>query len=299
MPLYVTGKQQSAKTLVSVRYRARNGRYRGMARMNSRSATAAATTFASQPAQADIGNLLLRSLPADDYALIAPHLERLPFAVGEDIALAGDPVRFICFPEAGIAALIDPLEDGRRLAIGLVGREGFIGWQALFGDDNWPYDVVMRAASGTGLRIPASVLVEIADRHAGLRERLLQFANVFMLQMGRTIVSSLIHPVERRMARWILLYHDRLENDEICLTHEEFRLMLGVRRSSVTEALHRLESTYAVRGLRGRVVVRDRAQLIALAGDTYGYPEREYRRLILGKTEGAPRPDAALALRDA
>ncbi len=260
--------------------------------MNSRSATAAASSFSLGLAQADVGNLLLRSLPADQYALVAPYLERVSFAVGDDVAKAGDPVRDICFPEASIAALLDPLEDGRRLAIGLVGREGFVGWQALFGNDSWPYDVVMRAASGTALHIPATTLTDITSRHAGLRDRLLQFANIFMLQMGRTIVSSLIHPVERRMARWILLYHDRLENDEICLTHEEFRLMLGVRRSSVTEALHRLESTYAVRGLRGRVIVRDRAQLITLAGDTYGYPEREYRRLILGKADETSRADA-------
>ncbi len=64
------------------------------------------------------------------------------------------------------------------------------------------------------------------------------------------------------------------------MTHEEFRLMLGIRRSSVTDALHRLEEEHAIRALRARIVVHDRARLMQLAGDTYGRPEQEYRRLI-------------------
>jgi hypothetical protein len=99
------------------------------------------------------------------------------------------------------------------------------------------------------------------------------------------------------MARWILLYHDRVQGDEITLTHEEFRLMLGVRRSSVTDALHRLEAERAVRGLRGRVVVRDREKLLELAGGTYGKPEATYRRLIDRQLDGADR-DAGLRVGD-
>lgn len=99
-----------------------------------------------------------------------------------------------------------------------------------------------------------------------------------MLQMGRTVISSLAHSIERRMARWILLYHDRVQGDEICMTHAEFRLMLGVRNSSVTDALHRREEEQAIRAVRAKVVVHDGAKLMTLAGDTYGPPEREYAR---------------------
>ena len=118
------------------------------------------------------------------------------------------------------------------------------------------------------------------EASATLRSALLRFVHVFMLQMGRTIVSSLAHPIERRMARWILLYHDRVQADEINMTHEEFRLMLGVRRSSVTDAMHRLEEERAIRALRAKIVVHDRAKLMQLASDTYGRPEQEYRRLM-------------------
>jgi hypothetical protein len=82
------------------------------------------------------------------------------------------------------------------------------------------------------------------------------------------------------MARWILLYHDRLEGDEFPMTHEEIGIMLGVRRASATDILHILEGERAIHNARGRLVIRDRARLEEIAGDTYGEVEATYRALI-------------------
>ncbi|TXC70471.1 Crp/Fnr family transcriptional regulator [Sphingomonas ginsenosidivorax] len=235
---------------------------------------------ANDGADAMVGNRLLASLAPQDFALLAPHLEPVSFAVGDVITRAGDPIDSLCFFEQGIAGILDSLEDDRRYAVGLVGAEGFIGWPLVMGEDRSPYDVTMRAEHGQALRISARALMDAVDRSPAIRLALLRFAHVFMRQMGRTIVSSLAHSIERRMARWILLYHDRVQADEICMTHEEFRLMLGVRRSSVTDALHRLEEDQAIRAVRARVLVQDRDKLMALAGDTYGQPEQDYARLL-------------------
>jgi CRP-like cAMP-binding protein len=226
------------------------------------------------------GNRLLSGLSPEDLALLTPHLTRVSFAVGDFITRAGAPIESVCFLEQGIAGVLDSLDDDRRYAVGLLGAEGYIGWPLLMGDDRSPYDVTMRAEQGQALRIPADALMSAVDQSPTLRLTLLRFAHVFMLQMGRTIVSSLAHSIERRMARWILLYHDRVQADEICMTHEEFRLMLGVRRSSVTDALHRLEEEQAIRAVRAKVLVHDRTKLMTLAGDTYGQPEQEYARLL-------------------
>ncbi|WP_085810886.1 Crp/Fnr family transcriptional regulator [Sphingomonas sp. TZW2008] len=225
-------------------------------------------------------NRLLAGLATHDRALLAPHLEPVSYAVGEAVALADAAIDGICFIEQGIAGVLDSLDDDRRYAVGLVGAEGFIGWPILLGDDRSPYDVRMRAEQGRGLRISADALRTAVDQSPTLHLALLRFVHVFMRQMGRTIVSSLAHSVVCRMARWILLYHDRVRADEICMTHEEFRLMLGVRRSSVTDALHRLEEERAIRSIRGKVLVVDRGRLMALAGNTYGQPERDYARLL-------------------
>ena len=86
--------------------------------------------------------------------------------------------------------------------------------------------------------------------------------------------------MEQRTARWLLMYHDRIDGDELAITHEELGVMLGVRRASITDALHHLEGSEGIRSLRGRLQIRDRVRLVALAGDTYGRAEAEYERLI-------------------
>lgn len=230
--------------------------------------------------QQSVGNAILRRLPPEDYAQLRPHLTGTPLAVGDTIATAGEDIDVVCFLEGGVAGFLDVLGDGRRLAIGLVGREGFVGWPLLMGNDRWPYDVQLRASPTTALRVDARQVEALVASSSATRDLLLRFAGVFMAQMSRTIVSNLIHPVERRTARWLLLYHDRLDGDEIALTHEELGAMLGVRRSSVTDALHVLEGENLIHSLRGRVVIRDRQRLQLCASEAYGYAEAEYDRLI-------------------
>ena len=235
---------------------------------------------AGQIDQADVGNELLRRLDPAAFALLQPHLRREPLIEDQVVASAGEPVELVCFPEGGVVGLADVLTDGRRLAIGLVGREGFLGWPILMGSNRWPHDAVARAQNSTAIWLDSSRLLEALATSPSLRDLLLRFVTTIMAQMARTIVSNLIQSVECRTARWILLYHDRVLGDEVTITHEELGIMLGVRRSSVTDALHELEGKGAIKGLRGRLVIRDRTQLQALAGEAYGFPEAEYQRLI-------------------
>ncbi|MFD1036134.1 Crp/Fnr family transcriptional regulator [Sphingomonas hankookensis] len=226
------------------------------------------------------GNRLLATLEPGDLALLAPALERVSLEVGDTLLTAGGPIEHVYFLEGGIAAVLEVIDGERLHAVGLLGSDGYVGWPVLLGDDRSPHDVVLRAEPGTALRIPVDRLMAALDQSESLQAALLRFVQVFLIQMGRTVVSALSHPVERRLARWILLYHDRVRGDEISMTHEEFRLMLAVRRSSITDALHKLEETLAIRALRGRVIVRDREKLLEMAAMTYGPAEEAYVRLV-------------------
>jgi len=231
--------------------------------------------------QGTVGNHLLRILQPAEFAALAPCLTRVSLTPDSTLARAGDQISDVCFPEAAVIGLVDVLESGQRLATALSGREGFIGWPLVLGSDRWPHEALVRAQHGTALKVKAGDLLGLLDAHPGIRTLLLRYAMTLVAQMSRTIVSNLIHPVERRMARWLLLYHDRIDGDEIAITHEELGIMLGVRRSTVTDALHHLEGAGFVRGFRGRIVVCNRKQLELLAGETYGFAEREYARLLL------------------
>jgi CRP-like cAMP-binding protein len=252
--------------------------------MSELSGTACHQTSASSEytiEHGSVGNGLLQILAPKDFALLAPALRRVPLEPNSILARAGEQIAKICFPEAAVVGLVDVLESGQRLATALSGREGFVGWPLVLGTDRWPHEAIVRAQRGTALEIKAGDFVEILEARPRIRKILLRYSMTLVAQMTRTIVSNLIHPVERRTARWLLLYHDRVDGDEIAITHEELGIMLGVRRSTITDALHQLEGNGAIKGFRGRVVVSDRSQLEQLAGETYGFAEREYSRLLL------------------
>lgn len=230
--------------------------------------------------QRDTRNLLLSSLAADDFALLQPHLTRVAHPLDARIARAGGMIDAVCFPEGGACALLMPMQDGRSLSVGMIGYEGLVGASILHGAREWRHDVIARAGESTGLRIDADRLLDACRQSATLNEFLLRFVGYFVLQLSRATVTNLVEPLERRMARWILLYHDRLEGDEIVMTHEEIAAMLGVRRASATDVLHILEGSRAVRSARGRLIVRDRGLLEQIAGETYGDAEADYRRMI-------------------
>ena len=138
----------------------------------------------------------------------------------------------------------------------------------------------MTASGGSAYKIFTDDLLAACSASETLRDLLLRFARAFMVQLSTTIVSSLTQSIDTRLCRWTLMAHDRVEGDEIVVTHTEIAVMLGIRRSSVTDALHILEGERLIRSRRGHVTVIDREGLRRRAGATYGFAEEEYSRLI-------------------
>jgi CRP-like cAMP-binding protein len=108
----------------------------------------------------------------------------------------------------------------------------------------------------------------------------LRYVEAFQVQVAHTALSHGSYTIEERLARWLLMCHDRLDGDDLPLVHEFLALMLGVRRSGVTLALQILEGAGVIHAKRGLITVHDRAKLQEIAGGSYGVPEVEYRRLI-------------------
>jgi CRP-like cAMP-binding protein len=208
------------------------------------------------------GNLLLRSLSPPCRAALAPFSEHTSLVIGDRMASAGEELQSLCFPEGGIVALIDHRAGGEGITTGIIGREGFVGWPLLFHETVWPHDAIVRGCDISAIRIHRDGLAAAGPEfHAAL----LGHVREVIAQMTGTIASNLLQSVEERTARWIMLYAERLDGDEIVLTHQELGIMLGVRRSSITDALHRLQGHGAIRGYRGRVQIVDRALLARVA----------------------------------
>jgi CRP-like cAMP-binding protein len=226
----------------------------------------------------------LDQLAPSDRSTIAPHLESLPVSCGQPLFSASDASEHIYFPQEPLISL----EQSNRVEVALVGSEGMVGWPALVGCRYFQYHATVRGCDGNVLRVRTDALLPMASAMPSLALVLSRFVNVISLQMAETIGASAFHRIDLRIARWLLLRHDRLDGDEISVNHDEIARNLGTRRASITDCLHVIEGDGLVRCRRGRITIRDRSGLEALATGCYGAAESSYREIIGGPGNSAP-----------
>ncbi|RYE56303.1 MAG: Crp/Fnr family transcriptional regulator [Rhizobiaceae bacterium] len=227
----------------------------------------------------NLGNRFLSLVGQDALTAIAGSFETVRLRQGQSIHEPMQRIDHIYFFTKGLSSEIAIDDGGQRIEVGCIGFEGFAGVPAVLGVDRSPHRSFMET-DGTALRIETARLMEAARADHSLMSPLLRYVHVFMMQVAATALADGRYNVEQRTARWLLMAHDRLESDELPLTHDFLALMLGVRRSSVTNALHVVEGSGAIKASRSLITVRDRDKLERLAGASYGLPEAEYQRVL-------------------
>ena len=224
-------------------------------------------------------NKLLASLADDDFDLLEPHLEFVTLGLRKNLERPNRRIDAVYFPEAGFASVVAVQSNGKEVEVGLIGREGMTGLPIVFGNHRSPHATYIQA-TGTGKCMPATELRKAFQTSPSLRDSLLKFAQAFGVQTTHTAICNGQSRLDARLARWLLMAHDRIDGDTLPLTHEFLSLMLGVRRPGVTEALHALREQGLISYGRGLITVEDRKGMERRAGTAYGTPEAEYRRLI-------------------
>jgi len=224
-------------------------------------------------------NRLLNSLSTADFGLLGPNLEPLDLALRQVLETPNKRIDDVYFIDSGFASVVAIQAKQVRAEVGLIGREGMTGLPIVLGNHLSPQSTFIQAA-GSGQRIDAIVLRKAINSSPSLHAALLRYVQAFMVQTTHTAVANACARLDQRLARWILMAHDRVDGNSLPLTHEFLSLMLGVRRAGVTEALHALESKGLIRSSRGAIVVRNRKGIERSAGGTYGVAEKELRRLV-------------------
>ena len=224
-------------------------------------------------------NHLLLALSPGDRAMLDPVLELQRLDLYDDLEKPNTPVESVYFMESGIASVVAVGERNTRIEIGLIGREGMTGAAVILNGGSSPHETYIQAA-GEGHRISATELRRAMKKSETLTSLMLKFTQAFMVQTAHTAIANARGKLEQRLARWLLMAHDRLDGDELPLTHEFLALMLGVRRAGVTESVSNLEGEGMIRARRGRITVKNRPSLEKRAAGFYGIPEAEHRRLI-------------------
>ncbi|GGL81856.1 Crp/Fnr family transcriptional regulator [Wenxinia marina] len=225
-------------------------------------------------------NLLLQAMGAERASALLPHFEPCDLGLGMPLETPGEPIEYAYFPERGVVSVIVlAREGGEQVEGGLIGREGLTGQTVVLGGDRSPH-LTRVQIPGHARRIRADRLREVIERDHDLQSWLLRFAQLMSIQTAHAALAYARLRLEEKLARWLLMCHDRIESDELSLTHEFLSVMLGVRRAGVTVATHTLEGEGLIRARRGRIEIIDRRGLRRVAGAGYGTPETEYERLI-------------------
>ena len=226
-----------------------------------------------------VQNTLLGLLEKPDFDLLKSKLEWTDLTIGDVLHAPRKQVEYAYFPISGICSVIAENAQGVQIETGMIGREGFVGISIVLYADSTPSQVIVQA-EGRALRISRNKLLNAIHKSPSLSATLLRFAHTFNVQVSQTALSNGHFTINQRLARWLLMCQDRADSHEFPMTHKFLAIMLAVRRAGITDALNFLEGKKAIRAMRGRIIILNRATLVELAGGSYGVPEQEYKRLL-------------------
>ncbi|MGX9991466.1 Crp/Fnr family transcriptional regulator [Rhizobium sp. Z1P35] len=229
--------------------------------------------------QSNIQNLLLRALAPEAFDLLQATMQPRELPVQFELVAPDVPSETACFLESGLASIVATNSDDESVEVGHVGYEGMAGAHVFLKVDQTPNRTFMQV-EGHGISVPVSALLSMAQRVPLANDLLLKYVHCCELQLAHSALANARYTMPGRLARWLLMCHDRLRDRDLPLTHEFLSLMLGVRRAGVTNEIHILEGVHAIKATRGNIRILDRPKLEDLAGGSYGVPEHEYERLI-------------------
>jgi CRP-like cAMP-binding protein len=228
-----------------------------------------------------MANRLLDRLPKNEYAFLVRSEKTVSLAHGDEVYPQDGRggLSHVYFPTSGMISLTVLMADGKEVEAGTIGNEGMIGLSVAHGLDFSPTKAISQI-SGEGLRIPVAAFLN-AMKPGGTLDRLVRRYTAYSLRYtNQTVACNLLHSVEQRMCRWLLMCRDRVEKDEFMLTHEFLAEMLGVRRQTVTVIAGTLQTAGLITYHRGVIRVLNREGLEAASCECYGVTKAFYDRVM-------------------
>jgi CRP-like cAMP-binding protein len=233
--------------------------------------------------RARVGNRLLAALPPEDLALLAPHLQKVSLEQDAVVARSGDRRDHVCFPHSGAISFMLGLSNGETIATALIGREGALGALSVLGENSSLSSVtaVVRVG-GTASQISVERFQAAYMGSGAIRHMVQAHTRSILMQFQHVAACNGLHPVETRMARWLLHLHDRTEGNILSLTQETLSQLLGVRRTTVTLEVAKLRALGALRSDRRGLIEIDRGRLEQASCECYDIMRRQTDQIVPG-----------------
>jgi CRP-like cAMP-binding protein len=213
-------------------------------------------------------NLLLASLPTDDYARLIPTLDVVPLKLRDILHKPGQPIQHVYFPGGGFCSIVTVLEDGRMVEVATVGREGMLGIFAM-SDGALSAATMVQGEADICYRMKVEAFRDELDRRGTFYDLMTRYAQALVGVVMQSTACNAVHTIEQRLARWLLLAHDRMSRDDFPLTQEFVSMMLGTTRPAVTVVAGALQKAGLVTYRRGHVTILNRRKLEAASCECY------------------------------
>lgn len=221
-------------------------------------------------------NKILRGLPRKEFSSVFPALEFVELPTHTVLNEMSEPIVFAYFIESGLASVLNVMEDGKSVEVGLTGKEGFVGIPLLVGFNSSPSRVIMQI-EGSGFRISAKEFTAVLPECPMLQKSLHRYSQELGVQATQVAACNRLHEVDERLARWLLMSQDRIDGNVVPLTQEFLAHMLGTRRASVTLAAGMLQKAGLITYSRGEVKIENRKELEEAACECYAAINRQSR----------------------
>ena len=220
-------------------------------------------------------NRLLAALPAKEYQHLRGKLRETDLTFGSALYEPDAVIRHVYFPTSGIVSLLVTAGRGANLEVGLVGREGMVGLPVFLGVNTSRNRAVVQG-TGSVLRMKATDFRKALNNGSLLPQLLQRYTHALLTQVSQSAVCNRFHPINARLARWLLMTRDRMEADQFPLTQEFLSNMLGVRREGVSKAAGLLQTRRLIEYNRGILTILNPSKLEAVACQCYSITKREY-----------------------
>ena len=227
----------------------------------------------------EVANCLIAGLPRKDRKRMLDNCEIVNLAFGEILSERDKPLTHAYFPITAFVSLVTTISDHPPLEMGLIGNEGMFGATLTLGVNTTPIRAVVQGA-GTALKISASDFRLALSESTSLHRTINRYLYVMLTQLSQTSACNHFHEIEPRLARWLLMTHDRAHADSFHLTHEFLADMLGVRRSGITVAAGALQNKNLIGYTRGEICILDRPGLEAASCECYDAVNNDYKQLF-------------------
>ena len=225
------------------------------------------------------GNRLLAALSPADLALLSPHLQQVSLERDAVVVRSGDRREYVYFPHSGAISFMLGMPNGATIATAVIGREGALGALSVLGPSRSSVTAVVRVG-GTASQISVSRFHAAYMGSSAIRDVVQAHTGSILMQLQHVAACNGLHPVEARLARWLLELHDRTEGNIMSVTQETLSQLLGVRRTTVTLVVAKLRAVGAIRSDRRGLIQIDRARLEEATCECYRIMRRETDRIV-------------------